>query len=53
MTRLPREGPRPVDARGRMTLPPEILEHLGIPEGGHVTFEKRPGSVTLRKIEWK
>lgn len=53
MARLPREGPRPVDARGRMTLPPEILDHLGIPNGGHVAIEKRSGYVTLRKVDWK
>lgn len=53
MPRLPLRGPRPVDKRGRLTLPRDALEALGIPKGGHVEIEKGKGSITLRAVEWK
>lgn len=36
-----------VTAKGRITLPAEILEHLGIQAGEKITVEKLPG----RRIE--
>lgn len=53
MPRLPLRGPRPVDKRGRLTLPRDVLEELGIPDGGHVEIEKGKGSVTIRAVAWK
>lgn len=54
MARVPLRGPRPVDERGRLTLPRDALEALGLPEGGYVEIEKgRSGAITLRAVSWK
>ena len=53
MARLPLRGPRPVDSRGRLTLPKEALEALGIGRGGFVEVEPRNGEVVIRSVAWR
>lgn len=52
MPRLPLRGPRPIDSRGRLTLPSTALDALGIPDGGFVEIDSREGVVILRAVEW-
>jgi bifunctional DNA-binding transcriptional regulator/antitoxin component of YhaV-PrlF toxin-antitoxin module len=35
------------DKRGRMTLPKELLEHLGIPFGGKIEVEFHPEQICI------
>jgi bifunctional DNA-binding transcriptional regulator/antitoxin component of YhaV-PrlF toxin-antitoxin module len=39
----------PMDTRGRVTLPPELRRHLGLPNGGKVEwFIDEHGEVAMR-----
>ena len=42
-----------VDQKRRIVLPPEVTEELGLHEGSEVAFEKRKGSVVLKKAPVK
>lgn len=53
VVRLPAEGPRPVDARGRLTLPPEVLKSLKLDKGGYVEFVIKGDAVTIKRVEWR
>lgn len=47
------ETPSIVDSTGRLVLPPRIRAALGIgKEGGHVAFEVKGSTVTVRKVKW-
>ncbi len=52
MAQRPTLQPRLVDARGRVQLPKEVLEHLGIGEPSFVSFELEEDGVRLFKVAW-
>jgi bifunctional DNA-binding transcriptional regulator/antitoxin component of YhaV-PrlF toxin-antitoxin module len=46
-------SPSVVDGTGRVYLPAVVRAALGIgKEGGHVAFEVKGGTVTVRAVEW-
>jgi AbrB family looped-hinge helix DNA binding protein len=47
------ESPSIVDGTGRVYLPKRVRDALGIgKEGGHVTFEVKGSTITVRAVEW-
>jgi AbrB family looped-hinge helix DNA binding protein len=42
-----------MDQKRRIVLPSEVAEELGLREGSEVAFEKRKGSVVLKKAPTK
>lgn len=46
-------SPSIVDGTGRVYLPRSVRDALGIgKEGGHVAFEVKGGTVTVRAVAW-
>lgn len=44
--------PRQIDTRGRVAVPPEIMELLGTKKGDLVTFVTDGKRVELCKVDW-
>ena len=47
-----RPDPRKIDSQGRIHLPPEVMDALGVKRGDHVGFEVAGSEIRLVRVKW-